>query len=131
MSKGLKLLLPDSHGQYIPQIFCQHHDPVQWGLPALDSEGLSPDEDWVACLIGPDHEWYWDAWGAILDKTKHIDLDGNVWCLYQEGDLWAVCDQLMTDEEYAEFFGVCRHCGCNDCKGECFPEAPEEACYVL
>jgi hypothetical protein len=54
---------------------------------------------------GPEHYAYWDAWTAILDEASYIDKNGNVWALWQDGDCWAVCDALMTDDEYAEFFG--------------------------
>ena len=31
--------------------------------------------------------------------------NGNAWHLYQDGDLWAYCPELMSNEEYKDFFG--------------------------
>lgn len=135
MTSGLTLLLSDARGQNLPRDFCQDFNPVQWGFPALDEEGRSSDWDWDTCLQGPDSLDYWEAWDSILTHAKFTDPDGFEWLLYQDGDLFAVCDAKLSDKEYAEFFGVCRNCGCNSCFGECveedFPEAPEEKCYVL
>ena len=40
-----------------------------------------------------------------MDNAFFIDKNGNKWFLYQDGDLFAVCNELLTDEEYAEFYG--------------------------
>lgn len=139
MSTSIHLLLSDARGQYIPRDFCRDFNPVQWGFPDKflddDDQWHSSDWDWDTCLQGPDSLAYWEAWDGILTHAKFTDPDGFEWLLYQDGDLWAVCEAKMTDKEYAEFFSVCRHCGGNSCFGECqeepFPEAPEEVCYVL
>jgi hypothetical protein len=60
---------------------------------------------------GPEAEWYWDAWESILTRAKHVDPDGNVWLLSQDGDLFAYCEDLMTEDEYADFFGYERDDG--------------------
>ena len=97
---GISLMISDSHGVYVPQVFAEKYDRSVWG----------PISDWAweNIELGPDHEnsqSYWDAWQEILDGASHTDENGNVWRLYQEGDLWAFCDALMTDDEYEQFFG--------------------------
>lgn len=96
---GMRLLASDALGVYIPQNFCELHDPVKWSL-------VEDDADWLACMAGPDKsDFYWDSWDWILTRAIYKDADGHSWTLYQNGDLWAVCVELMTDEEYEGYFG--------------------------
>lgn len=92
---GLHLLISDHTGIYIPQHFATNMDLDQWS-------GLNK-EDIDILQAGPDHEWYWEAWDNVLGSAS-ILLDGKVWHLSQDGDLWAYCEELMTDEEYEGFF---------------------------
>jgi hypothetical protein len=63
------------------------------------------DADDVAILeTGPDHEQYWDAWQDVLDNATWTD-GKNTWTLYQDGDLFAVCPELMDNDEYQNFYG--------------------------
>ena len=97
MSKldAVEHLLSDARGQYIPRDFVACFDLVDWGIDP---------ESWAAntCSAGPDEEGYWDAWDEILRKAEYKE-DGYTWRLYQDGDLWALCDELMSDEEKKNF----------------------------
>lgn len=95
---GLKILVGDSHGVYVPQVFAEQFDPVKWGMP-------EDDADWLRCMAGPDAEWYWESWDYLMSRAVRKDADGNVWRLWQDGDLFAYCEALMTDEEYEGFYG--------------------------
>ena len=92
---GTSLLLSDANGIYIPQMFCQGY--------ALDKWGLDPD-GWAAqtCLLGPYGPDYWEAWDQILQNAEFYNL-GFKFRLWQDGDLWAYCPELMTDEERKNF----------------------------
>lgn len=79
-------MVSDSHGQYIPQIFCE--DITEHECPSL---GIKWD-DVQACQYGPDNEWYWEAWDII---TSNYDYNGIR--LHQNGDLW-VYDAVMLDD---------------------------------
>ena len=92
---GISLLLTDANGVYIPQLFCQNFDLAQWGL---DSERW----DVQCCLLGPYEPEYWEAWDSILNRAE-FTCDGHTYFLMQDGDLWAVCDELLTDEERRNF----------------------------
>jgi len=96
---GIDLLVSDRNGVYIPQIFAGF-DFTNWtGIVAEDIEVL---------LRGPDHEDsqnYWDVWNDVTMNAVHTDTNGNVWRLWQDGDLWIYCEALMTDEEHFNFFG--------------------------
>jgi hypothetical protein len=98
---GMALLIADNSGIYIPRAFAEEFDPESWSIPA-------DDNDWNLLLEGPDAEFYWEAWHSILIRAVLKDELGNVWTLHQDGDLWAVCVDLMTDEEYEGYFGESR-----------------------
>lgn len=98
MSKGIQILLDSNRGIYIPQHFAE--DCEDW-------EGIS-EKDKETLLAGPDADWYWDTWADVLDRATYTDADGHVWRLYQDGDLFAICDALMTDDDYMDFFGESR-----------------------
>jgi len=96
---GIDLLVSDRNGVYIPQIFA--------GFDFTNWSGIDP-EDIEVLLRGPNHEDsqnYWDVWTDVTDTAIHTDTNGNVWRLWQDGDLWIYCEALMTDEEYYNFFG--------------------------
>ena len=94
MNAGIELLLSDSRGIYIPR---------DWAMYCQDMDGVRP-EDMEVLKAGPDHEWYWEAWNNVLSNAHSVH-NGKTWRLWQDGDLWAYCEELMTDEEYEQFFG--------------------------
>lgn len=93
------LLVSDRHGVYIPQAFLEMATADWVGIKAGDAMIIGK---------GPEHEHYWEAWGAILDDASFTTPEGHKYHLYQDGDLWMYCDALMTDDEYQNFFGVPR-----------------------
>lgn len=93
---GIRLLLDSNRGHHIPKVFVTQFDLSVW-------ENIHPDD--VAVLADGESESYWDIWHHILQWATHTDDKGNVWSLYQDGDLWAVCPALMGDEEYYNFYG--------------------------
>ena len=95
--RGTELLLDGARGVYIPQNFVEEFDLTKW-------EGVDQD-DIDTLLKGPDEEWYWDAWDKVLNNATHTDDHGNVWHLYQDGDLWEYCPELMDNETYRNVFG--------------------------
>lgn len=93
---GLELLVSDNRGVYIPQTFAENFDLSVWkNIDPKDIETLKE---------GPDAEWYWEAWESVLNSASYVK-NGQAWFLYQDGDLWAYNPDLMTDEEYKDFFG--------------------------
>jgi hypothetical protein len=93
---GMKLLMSDNRGVYIPQHFCEQYGS-EW-------TNIRP-EDLEIIMTGPHREEYWDAWSDVCDNAAFVDDKGNTWTLYQDGDLWAVCEKLMSDEEYYNCYG--------------------------
>ena len=96
---GIEILLNDSRGVYIPQNFAENFIMSDWGV-ADDTRDI--------LLAGPtsENEWYWEAWEQVLNNASYVDAGLNTWRLWQEGDLFAYCVELMSDQEYADFFGT-------------------------
>lgn len=99
---GIQLILSDNAGVYVPQCFANFdHSIRSWNID-------EDDVDLVTLRHGPDAEYYWDAWDSVLSRAVFTDARGNRWYLWQDGDLFAYCEALMTDEEYEGFYGEAR-----------------------
>ena len=85
-----QLYADSSHGIYIPRLFAESvNRDVLSGVNAADMATLES---------GPDTEWYWEVWESILDNARLTDSNGQVWTLYQDGDLWLVPADWTPDE---------------------------------
>jgi hypothetical protein len=96
---AIELLLSDRHGIYIPQLF------VNGWLADDDGDGeVRGVSDWAReqCAAGPDSEHYWEAWDDILRRFEFRHR-GDSFTLNQDGDLWLMCYERMTDEEKHNF----------------------------
>jgi hypothetical protein len=88
-----QLLLSDSHGVYIPQLYCSD-------ISEDECEDLSVSwEDVKVCQSGPDSELYWEAWQSICDSAEWEE-NLEMWRLLQNGDLWAVKADCEIPEEW-------------------------------
>ena len=88
ISKGCQLLLSDARGVYIPRDFAEGFDLHAWHI----------DFD-VSALSDPESEFYWDTWERVLNNAYYFNAEGNRFTLWQDGDLWAICPELMTELE--------------------------------
>ena len=94
-----RLLLSDSHGVYIPQLFSQR-------LTREEAEEMSLSwEDVLICQMGPEGALYWEAWQSILDfaeitEPATLKEEESVWRLIQNGDLWQVRSDVEIPEEW-------------------------------
>lgn len=89
-----ELLIDGCRGVHIPWHFAQYTSDYWQGI---NNEQLAV----LAC--GPDNEEYWDVWDEVLVGAEHIDAQGNRWKLYQDGDLWAIPNGMVWDED-ADWF---------------------------
>ena len=95
---AVELLLDSSLGVYVPHAFAKNYDLSQWSN--IDQQDID------ILLKGPwDNDLYWDAWDSILNEATYTNNQDQTWHLYQDGDLFALCDVLMTNEEYRAFYG--------------------------
>lgn len=92
--QAMNLLLSDARGIYIPRDFVEGFDLNKF-------ENVPHD---APLLKDPEFEHYWDIWQDVLDNATYTE-GGRTWRLHQDGDLWLICDELMTNEEYSNFFG--------------------------
>ena len=91
---AIEILFDSARGVYIPQNFADECDLSKFdGIDADDIEVIKQ---------GPDHEWYWEAWNTIENNATYTE-NGHTWHLYQDGDLFLICYELMTDEENDNF----------------------------
>jgi len=97
---AVTLLLSDARGIFIPRDFVNHGVMIDssksWGLNDENADHWKDAQN-------PDSEGYWEAWDWILHNARYTDKQGNVYHLYQDGDLWALCYDRMTDEEKVNF----------------------------
>lgn len=98
---AVTLILSDARGVYIPRDFVtDNYNEIAvdhcaaWGISKEDGEILAS---------GPEHEFYWETWDDVLRNAEYTDEDGNKYFLSQDGDLWALCYDRMTDEEKSNF----------------------------
>lgn len=101
--KAIELLFDSGRGVYIPQNFAQ--DCL--GYPSDTENGWDFAENAAEVLLkGPDdNEEYWEAWDYMLDNAA-FRLEGGVWELFQDGDLWAVNWDWMTIAERLNWMDV-------------------------
>lgn len=94
---AIELLMDSARGTTIPSAFYNDFDFEAWGLDKSKYSELESEEN----------ENYWDAWVELLETAsyKFKDDSGLSYILWQDGDLWAICPELMTDIEYENFFG--------------------------
>ena len=92
-NQSIVLLLSDARGTYIPRDFVEEFNMVDWNVTEEQAEGCKNCEN----------EWYWESWETILNNAFYIDKKGNKFSLHQDGDLWAICYDRMTEEEKENF----------------------------
>lgn len=91
-----ELIIDGCRGIHIPWHFAQYYAPYWRGITA---EQLGILES------GPDHGDYWDVWNQVLDSALlRIASNGEEdWSLYHDGDLWAIPNGMVWDED-ADWF---------------------------
>ena len=99
--QNIEILLDECRGINIPRDFVNEFHLDLW-------DGINPD-DVKICLAGDtiENECYWDAWHDICDNATYTE-DGQTWHLWQDGCLFAINYDALSDEEYLEFFGEAR-----------------------
>jgi len=56
-----------------------------------------------ASVLPPRNENYWEGWIEILSSATYTADDGRKFTLHQDGDLWAICHEQVTQEERENF----------------------------
>ena len=92
---AMSLYADSQRGVYIPKEFAETYNRSLW-------QGIDKDDIDVLCA-GPEHEQYWDAWDNVLNNAKVVGDDGYTYILYQDGDLWVICYERITEEDRRNF----------------------------
>jgi len=97
------LILSDARGVYIPRDFLtDNHNEIVW--KHCEAWGLTEaNKDFWIEATDPTYENYWEDWEWILNNAKYTTEEGDVYRLCQDGDLWALCYDKMTNEEKENF----------------------------
>jgi len=108
--KAIELLIDSARGNFIPQHFAEScvdwvgSRSATWSITAEDHRrlGMGPGLD------EKESEDYWDTWADVLDSSKFVTPEGRVYTLHQgeSGDVFAVCEALMTPKERMDFLGM-------------------------
>ena len=89
--KAVILYSDSSRGKYIPCHFAQ----------TIDRDAVKGID--LAILDQFDDIYFdWEDWQTVLDNCT-IQKDGRTWHLYQDGDLWLLDYDNMTEEEKENF----------------------------
>lgn len=81
LPEGSQLFLDSNRGVYIPRDFAVM-------VERSNVSGVSAD-DWDTLELGPEEEWYWEAWENVLNNAV-IEDGGVFFNLHHDGDLWLV-----------------------------------------
>ena len=97
------LIFSDARGIYIPRDFvCDKYDEIAWDH--CEAWGLTKDNaEYWQDAANPDSESYWEAWEWILINAEYKAGNGDKYHLHQDGDLWGICYDKMTEEEKHNF----------------------------
>ena len=96
--RGMDLIISDANGVYIPKIFAEASAIAEgfgWEISEEDREILK---------VGPEHEHYWETWDDVLASAKYMDEKGYVWRLYEDGDLFVACWELINEAREEKFY---------------------------
>lgn len=98
-SPALILAVNGRHGVYVPKVFLENYSGICQGLADQDAILSGDPESCEYCE-------YWEAWDSILSNFTYVNDEGDTYTLYQDDDLWLVCEARLTPEEYFNLFGV-------------------------
>jgi len=94
--KQPELLVDSHHGIYIAQIFCQRYAAYITNMDKVK-------EEFDICLVGPDHEEYFDALADLMDNVEFTNDNKEAYTvgnIGEEGDLWAIPEGYEFEDEY-------------------------------
>lgn len=95
IKKEPELLVNSAHGVYIAQIFCEKYSTYITNMNKVK-------ENFDTCLLGPDNEFYFEAWEILLNNVEFTN-DRKEKCtignITDDGDLWAIPEGY----EYPEY----------------------------
>ena len=97
----MTLLITDAAGIYIPKTFIE-----QCSENYLKQIKEQTSVGTIESLKESTSEWYWEAWGEVVEKVLFIDEKGTEFRVYESGDLWFVSVTVLEtfSDECQEYF---------------------------
>jgi hypothetical protein len=98
MKNYIQLYSDSSRGVTIPKHFAE--SVVRERVSGIDLADLD-------YLLDSDitDDGYWDTWDDVVSNVILTYNDGDQFTLHQNGDLFTICLDKISDEQYLEFFG--------------------------
>lgn len=93
--QAIEILLDSARGIYIPRDFVNDTLIGEFGWQGITEEDIK-------ALSDPTNEWYWDTWETVLNNATYISACGKKYTLHQDGDLFAICFDLLTETQRIE-----------------------------
>ena len=93
---NINIICDSHHGIYLPSVWVKNTYNI-WGID---------DDTWeyIGNSDNLEDDYYWDEWHNVLNNAECI-IKGKHYTLHQDGDLFAIAYDDMTDDERIEFFG--------------------------
>ena len=96
--ENVKCIVDGANGVFVPMVFAQTVNRAL--LSGVTAETL----DYLAKKESLEDEGFWDAWDSVLNNAR-ITHNGKIYHLHQDGDLFAIDWDNLTDDE-SEAFGL-------------------------
>ena len=94
--QNVEFLIDGRHGVLVPVAFArQVNRALLSGVPGETLDYLGKEES-------VEDDGFWDAWDSVLNNAR-ITHNGKIYHLHQDGDLFAIDWDNLTDEEMVSF----------------------------
>ena len=94
--QNVECIVDGAHGVYVPRVFAQTVNRAI--LSGVAAETL----DYLAKVESVEDDWFWEEWDSVLNNAR-ITHNGKIYHLHQDGDLFAIDWDNLTDEEMVSF----------------------------
>ena len=91
--RNIECIIDSRHGVFVPVVFAQTINRAL--LSGVSGETL----DYLTKEESMEDDGFWDAWDCVLNNAR-ITHNGKIYHLHQDGDLFAIDWDNLTDEEY-------------------------------
>ena len=96
--QNIECIVNAAHGVFVPMLFARTVNR------ALLSGVTTEDLDYLAKEESTEDDGFWDTWDSVLNNAR-ITHNGKIYHLHQDGDLFAIDWDNLTDDE-SEAFGL-------------------------
>ena len=94
--QNVECIIDGHHGVYVPLVFVQTVNRALLSGVAVETlEYLAKEESL-------EDDGFWEEWDSVLNNAR-ITHNGKIYHLHQDGDLFAIAWDNLTDEEMVSF----------------------------